>query len=170
MLLCLWCLSVTISKDKLWLLSWNLNHTYSKFRGLYTLQQPIQFSWSESLEKLWKCKKDQPAHCRAVMQYSPYPVPSLGCSVTAAGFPPVRSQRIDQPLWLTVMSPMIIWLDDGRCGKEHLLPCASAEIMYFWNEVCSLHVKWHRLFLQLAWQPLALAYCILKSCQGHRVK
>lgn len=162
-LLRLQCLSIIISKDKLWLLRWNFNHTYSMCRAsLYDLHGLSCLKSCGNAKRTNQTTAEQ--WCNTTLVYSPL----LGAQSLQWGFH--QWGLGDQPLWLTVMSLMIIWLDDGRYGEERRLPCASAEIMYFWNEVCSWHVKWHRTFLQLSWQPSALAHCILKSYQGHPVK
>lgn len=123
----------------LWLLSWNLIPFYSVCRGLSSLHHPIGFLWSKLLEK--KCERSQPIHCREAERCYPCLLPSFGCSVTTVWFPPVTSQGTG-PLRLTAMSLMFMWLIDGRSAEQQLPPCASAELLHFWNEVCSLHVKW----------------------------
>lgn len=161
------CQSPYSSKPALWLLTWVPVCTYPMWRGLSSLQQPVEYFLVWAAWKVAEVQKEPTNPLQRSGAVLPLSTPLFwvlsGCSLVSTS-----EVLQDWPFasGCGLMSSMLMWSAGGMSGEQCFPPCTSAEMLHFWNEVCSLHVKWHGTFSQLSWQPTGLAYCMLKSSQG----
>lgn len=137
------------------------------WRGLSSLQQPVEYFLVWAAWKVAEVQKKPTNPLQRSGAVLPLSTPLFwvlsGCSLVSTS-----EVLQDWPFasGCGLMSSMLMWSAGGMSGEQCFPPCTSAEMLHFWNEVCSLHVKWHGTFSQLSWQPTGLAYCMLKSSQG----